>query len=211
MSDPAARTLDLLLEPYLAAIHQFDVMAAEKSLHNAATFLDPRTFALDFALVALREIGDGRHGGSVRMAQERIVVSQIRSALLSPRWNPQTHLGRRLLVATSPRQLHEIGLLAGALLAKLRGMTVIYLGVDLPEEEIAWAAREVEVDAVLMAALHEHPPPRLEVFDGAPYAVWFGGPGAPRGAPENVISMTSFDALDQALLALTPRRCPHSV
>jgi methanogenic corrinoid protein MtbC1 len=87
------------------------------------------------------------------VAQEHLATHHVRNALLTYQHrHPADRGAPRMLAATPSGQRHEFGLLIGALLAQLRGYDVVYLGVDLPSEELLWAAQKSQAEVLLLAA-----------------------------------------------------------
>jgi methylmalonyl-CoA mutase cobalamin-binding subunit len=66
-----------------------------------------------------------------------------------------------LIVTTPPGQLHEFGALMAAATAVENGWEVVYLGPNLPAEEIAAAARQRGADAVALSIIYPSGDPRL--------------------------------------------------
>jgi methanogenic corrinoid protein MtbC1 len=59
----------------------------------------------------------------------------------------------RLVVATPPGQVHELGALMVAVSAAAAGWAVTYLGPDLPVEELVGAARQTGARAVAVSVV----------------------------------------------------------
>jgi methylmalonyl-CoA mutase cobalamin-binding subunit len=62
-----------------------------------------------------------------------------------------------LLVSTPAAELHELGALLAATIAKIHGYDVLYLGPNLPAEEIARAARVARADLVAVSIVALEP------------------------------------------------------
>jgi MerR family transcriptional regulator, light-induced transcriptional regulator len=58
------------------------------------------------------------------------------------------------LIGTPAGQAHELGAMLAATTAAGNGWRVIYLGPDLPAEELARAARQVRADAVALSIIY---------------------------------------------------------
>jgi methanogenic corrinoid protein MtbC1 len=54
-------------------------------------------------------------------------------------------------------ELHELGLLAGSLLATAAGLSPVYLGPNVPARDVVDAARWTAARAVVLAAVSERP------------------------------------------------------
>lgn len=103
----------------------------------------------------LNDIGSGWREGDVRIVQEHFTTAVLRSVLL------------RLLTASVPipdaphvltaapsGQQHELGVLLAGLVAADAGRAVTHLGADLPGEEIAAAARELQSRTLLLSIVY---------------------------------------------------------
>ncbi len=60
----------------------------------------------------------------------------------------------RLVVATPPGEMHELGALMVAVTAAAEGWYVTYLGPDLPVADLLDAARQSDARAVAISAVH---------------------------------------------------------
>jgi MerR family transcriptional regulator, light-induced transcriptional regulator len=84
--------------------------------------------------------------------------------------------------ATPAGERHELGLLSAALLAASAGYGVVYLGQDLPAEDIAHAATTAGARIVLISLTKPNASTRREIrrlADLPPgMELWMGGPGA---------------------------------
>ncbi|MBR9978415.1 MAG: MerR family transcriptional regulator [Bacteroidetes bacterium] len=103
----------------------------------------------------LNDIGNGWREGEVRIAQEHFSTAVIRSVLLrlltaSVPFPDAPHV----LTATPSGQQHELGVLLAGLVAADAGLAVTHLGADLPGEEIAAAARELQSRTVLLSIVY---------------------------------------------------------
>lgn len=134
------------------ALEDFDAAALDRELARSANLLTPRDFVLTVASPFLRDIGEGWEKGRLSVAHEHLASSAMRTILgtlvrvsgVGPR--PQ------LVFATPQGERHEFGLLCAALLAAASGLFPVYLGPDLPAEEIAEVARRAAPLAVTLAA-----------------------------------------------------------
>jgi methanogenic corrinoid protein MtbC1 len=121
-------------------------------LERAAGSLGVPTFLEQVAAPSIKEIGHGWREGSITVGQEHLATAVFRRVL---GWIIDTFQvdqpAARLLVATPPRQVHELGALLAAAAAATEGWDVIYLGADLPASEIVTAARQVGASGVALS------------------------------------------------------------
>jgi MerR family transcriptional regulator, light-induced transcriptional regulator len=143
---------DAWTEEAMERTRALDAPGLESVLRRAATFLGAPVF-LEFVIAPFfRQIGDGWHRGQVSIAEEHLasgvaqpLLVELRGAL---RGAPDAPV---LVVATPAGERHEIGALLAAAAAAIEGWSVVYLGADLPAEEIVRAAIRSDARAVAVS------------------------------------------------------------
>lgn len=143
------------LERCLRAVENLDRQELESALGDGTLALTAPLLRRDVIEPLIREIGERWESGQWRVAQEHLATAVVRAVLwdLIRRADPGA-VGAALVVATLPGHRHELGaLLAGAIAAE-QGWDVVYLGVDLPAEEIAAAARLRDARVVLISIVY---------------------------------------------------------
>jgi MerR family transcriptional regulator, light-induced transcriptional regulator len=136
---PFARTR----EDYFDAILSFDARRAGEILSRASALFPSRDFLHHVVLPIMRETGERWERGNLSIAQEHLVSMQVRGVLESLLRLVSPQRGApRVLSATPSGHLHEFGALAGALIAASQGFDTVYLGVDLPEEDLVLAVKK---------------------------------------------------------------------
>jgi len=143
-----------ILEECVAALEKMDRTGLEHALSSAAISLSTPHLRRQVIVPLMQVIGERWREGTVRVAQEHMATAVVRSFLSSMR--PGTHgpSARRMLLTTPAGQQHELGALMAASAADEAGWDVVYLGPDLPAEEIAAAARQLDVDAVALSVIY---------------------------------------------------------
>jgi methanogenic corrinoid protein MtbC1 len=103
----------------------------------------------------LEGIGRGWRVRSVSIAQEHLASAVIRRVL---GWLLDVYqvkgVAPRLVVATPPGQVHELGALMVAVSAAAEGWAVTYLGTDLPVADLVGAAIETKARAVAISVVY---------------------------------------------------------
>ena len=157
-----ARDASLLAErlsrQFLDCLERMDSLEAERTLSRAAAAFEPEVFTLEVLLPAMREVGRRWSTGEFTIAQEHAASAVLRTQLgaLMRLYTPD--VGARVVVcATLPAELHEFGARAAGLLAAGRGWNVVYLGPNLPSDEIAEAAVRSRAELVLLSVVLEQP------------------------------------------------------
>jgi MerR family transcriptional regulator, light-induced transcriptional regulator len=135
----------------IGAIRALDYAAAERELGLIAAVLTPRELVHSVALPLMNEIGEEWHAGRLSVAQEHMASSLLRNLMgsLIPLYR-RTSTAGKLLFATTSGEHHEFGILLSAMLAVGGGLGIIYLGADLPAEEIVAAAQKTAPQAVVL-------------------------------------------------------------
>jgi methanogenic corrinoid protein MtbC1 len=170
-----------LTQNILAAIENYDSYSAERELRRLAALLMPRDMVFQVILPLMRTVGERWHGGQLRIAQEHMVSAMVRNVLAG-----MLHVEAapaKVILATPEGELHELGILAGAMIVALSGLQPVYLGPNLPFEEILHAAKKTGARAIAMGVTMESEEIRQQIWWlrlGLPRGMelWMGGAGA---------------------------------
>ena len=180
----APATGSRVLAPVFAALESFDAPRAEDELSRLAAVLAPQDLIFEVVLPLMQEVGKRWHDGILAIAQEHMVSQILRNLLggLMRLLRPSAPM-MKMIMATPAGELHEFGILAGAMLASTAGVEPIYLGPNLPAREIATAAKRLKVPVVLLGitVCNESTFQEVEsVAEGMPEdaELWLGGAGA---------------------------------
>lgn len=153
---------EALVDVCLAAIRRLDARALEAELKRASVALS-RTHLVERILEpVLRTVGEQWRSGELRPVHEHMASAVVRSFLggLTEAYEPPES-APRIVVTTPLRQRHEMGGLLAAASAAAEGWDVLYLGPDLPAEEIAAAARSSGARAVGLSITYPPDDPAL--------------------------------------------------
>ena len=183
---PADDSASYHLDQCMTSIIKSDYEGLESSLLNASTSLGQQVVVEKVIHPLLTQIGEMWHKGEIKIAQEHMASSIIRSMLGSMLISGKiASNGPTLLVTTPPGQLHEFGALISAVTAVSLGWRVIYLGPSLPVEEIADSVLKHKADALALSITivdkksnFEIDLRRLKKIIGNEYRVLVGGQGA---------------------------------
>jgi DNA-binding transcriptional MerR regulator/methylmalonyl-CoA mutase cobalamin-binding subunit len=149
-SDPG---FDRLLRDCLDAAERLDSRALSAALDRASLVLSRKQFVEELLVRFLRTVGERWSSGELRPAQEHLATAVTRRSVDGFRTQSSPDSAPHLLISTPQGQLHDVGALLAAVTAEEEGWRVTYLGPDLPAEEIAMAARSLEVDAVALSVI----------------------------------------------------------
>lgn len=172
------------LDGLVALALGLDGQALEGRLARHLAELGFAGFAERAAAPLLRHLGDAWHAGEATAAQEHIASVAVRRVLESVRRGGGE--GPAVVVTTLSGERHETGALMAAASAELAGCQVVYLGPDLPAEDVASAARATNARAVCASVVYAPSPNevverfralRLRLPDDV--VVFAGGSGVP--------------------------------
>jgi methanogenic corrinoid protein MtbC1 len=127
---------------FLESVQRMDVVTADLEISRAATLFPARALIKNIIAPILDEVGERWAHKEFGVAHEHLASGLLRNLLSSLfRLYPPDLAAEKVVLATPMGERHEFGLLLAALVAATRGWRVIYLGADLPAEEIAYALR----------------------------------------------------------------------
>jgi DNA-binding transcriptional MerR regulator len=178
------------LQAILDALERMDAEAVERLLGQQLAALGARRFLSSVALPLLTRVGELWEKGGLCVASEHLASTALRN------------------------DRHELGALAAAVLAVELGANAIYLGPDLPSDEIVTAAGATQAAAVAVgvseyAPLRQREHALKELHAALPRGIslWVGGAGSgDLRLPEGAEHVADFDALESkvSLLAFRP-------
>ncbi len=150
------------IEACIRSIRELDGRALKRNFELASMEFS-RVDLLDRLLVPmLRRISAECASGRLRAANEHLATMVLRSFLdeLHPAYAPGPTVPR-VVVTTPIHQHHELGCLLIAATARTEGWRTIYLGPNLPAEEIAGAVRKRNAIAVALSIAFPADDPQL--------------------------------------------------
>jgi len=157
-SQPAVQHLPEVRSRVMEAIEQLRIQDAEQMLSRAALSMEPSEFLQMVVAPVLVEIGERWERGELRIAHEHAGSTVMRGLLFSlMRLYPASDSRRRAVVATPAKEDHELGALMVSMLAAMHGWSVLYLGPDLPAEEIAYAVTDTNADLLMLSITNLKP------------------------------------------------------
>jgi len=146
--------VSILRRRILEAVSGLRLEEADRLLRRSFEVLTPREAAMEFLPALLLEVGDRWAKDELRVVQEHSVSTSIRSLLGGLLASTQTEGASPTVVATTPAgERHEFGAMLVTLLSNLGGWRAVYLGPDLPAEEIVLGAVGERASLVLLSAV----------------------------------------------------------
>jgi DNA-binding transcriptional MerR regulator len=140
------------LDEILAAIDRLDAGESQRLLSLQLSALGAARFAREIALPLVREIGERWAKGQMGIAPEHLATGVLRSLLGSTLAPTATSLlGPKIVFGTPTGERHELGLLMAALTALGAGANPVYLGVELPVEDLLGAVESTDAAALALS------------------------------------------------------------
>jgi len=144
------------------AVGELDPEALERSLARACVDLSTPELFEQVIEPAMRQIGDDWVTGEIRVSQEHLASAVVRSLLGRLLDVSAPHESApKIVVGTPAGQIHEIGALMAAITAIDAGWGVVYLGPNLPANDLAHAVRETGARALVLSIVYPGDDPRL--------------------------------------------------
>lgn len=211
---PASPVIDTTT--IIEALERFDTGTVETELARAAALLRPPELLRDVLVPVLTEVGDRWHNGRGRIAHEHMLSASVRNVLGSLlRVHQKAGVPDSLLFATPAGERHEFGTLGAAMMAASGGLGAVYLGPDLPADDIVAVTTMLPIEVVALGVSDVGDTERVdkEVAQIAKQLeghveLWLGGRGAARIAKKlkgRALALPAYDSLEQELVRLGAR------
>lgn len=148
----------------LDALRHFDVTRFRERIIDASIALSRQALLEEFLAPLLVEIGEMWNAGRLSVAQEHLASAVVRSLLGSMLVTGKGDHPAPVVVATTPLgQGHEFGALMASITATSKGWRAIYLGPNLPAEDIAQAVERNQARVLALSIVYPPDDPRLAV------------------------------------------------
>lgn len=152
------------LEQCLEMVKNLDSVNLESCLLRASVSLGQPVFLEQVLQPLLEKTGDLWSNGHLKVAHEHLASAVIRSLLGSMFVSTPADSGGPLILTTTPAgQLHEFGALMVSVMASSIGWRTMYLGPNLPAEDIAAAVAQRDADAVAISIVYPPDDPHLQL------------------------------------------------
>ena len=158
----SANKVDEILKDCIESIINYDAKKLESILLNASAKLTQPVLIEEIILPLVYKIGDMWHGGEIRVANEHLASSVIRSFLFNLLESYPPNESAPVLISATPRgQEHELGALIASVVAASSGWKVVYLGTSLPAEEIGAVVSYLNAKVVAISLVYPSDDPSL--------------------------------------------------
>ena len=143
-----------IVDNCLEAILALDPLELERSLNNARIMHSVPLLLKEVFVPLVLRVGELWWEGKLRTAEEHfasIIIMNHLGRIIAD--NTMEESNPAIVFATPRGHRHEIGSMLAAVQASVEGWKVIYLGPDLPVEEIASVARKCEAKIVAVSLI----------------------------------------------------------
>lgn len=143
------------VDDLIGAVREFDDGMLNEFLYRAAITLSRPHLIETIIVPFIVRVGDMWHEGTLRVAHEHLATSVVRSFLASLDGGSVPSPGAPCIVVTTPAgEVHEMGALIAATTALSMGWKALYLGPNLPTEEICAAVEMNNARAVALSIVY---------------------------------------------------------
>jgi DNA-binding transcriptional MerR regulator/methylmalonyl-CoA mutase cobalamin-binding subunit len=144
-----------ILSDSMLAIRNYDAKKLESILLNASAKLTQPILIEELIIPLVYKVGDLWHSGEIRVANEHLASSVIRGFLYNLLDSYSLNDSAPVMVTATPRgQEHELGALIAGVVAASSGWKVIYLGSNLPAEEIGAVVSHLKARVVALSIVY---------------------------------------------------------
>ncbi len=153
----AGQPLAQLRQQWVAACLAFNEPAAQHALNQAFALFAPEHVCFEILQKGVAEIGQGWYEGRVTVQQEHfasaLAVRRLDALLMV---TPPPNRAGRILVGCPPEEQHTFSPLLLLLLLRRHGWDAIYLGVDVPLQQIKATVKATHADLLILSAQQLH-------------------------------------------------------
>jgi DNA-binding transcriptional MerR regulator len=151
--------IDKILNSFYIALSAYKLDIISHELEKAKMLLGPRDLCLKLLVPLFREIGIKVGHGEITIAQEHTLsaIFTFHMGQMIGLHYQQKNLKDDLLLITTPEgEMHEIGIMASALLCVHYRIKFIFLGANMPARSLAEAANALKPRAILLGVIKGH-------------------------------------------------------
>ena len=157
------KSIEEILAECISAIKGYNAKELEAILLNASTKFTQPILIEELIVPLVYKVGDMWHEGEIRVANEHLASSIIRSFMFNLLESYSLNDSAPVMVSATPRgQEHELGALIAGVVAASSGWKVIYLGSSLPAEEIGAVVSHLNAKVVALSIVYPNDDPHLK-------------------------------------------------
>lgn len=142
----------LIIGQWVESARRYDDRFLRQELEEHWRSLGPMQFLVQRAGPFIKAIGDGWQCGDVSISNEHF-ATELLGDFFSARWRErnETVTTAPFIFATLPKDAHQLGLQMCALTTAMTPHRIIYLGAQVPLDELCNVARLCEADSVCLS------------------------------------------------------------
>ncbi len=152
---PAEARMEVLRQEWLSASAAYDGTRADEILSQAFAVFSVETVVTELLQRAISDMGHQWYLGRVTEQQEHFasgMASRRLEALIAAAAHPTRP--QTVCVGCPPGERHTLPIEILGLLLQRRGLSVLYLGADVPVERLGETAQAARPDLIILAAQH---------------------------------------------------------
>lgn len=138
----------------IAAIQRLDGAELRNVLARAALEMSEIQLVERVLAPVMVAVGEEWREGTMRIAHEHLATATVQWYLGELMRRPPPHDAPTVVVATPVGQRHQVGAMLAASTAASLGWNVVYLGSDLPAEDIAAAASQSDARLIALSIVY---------------------------------------------------------
>lgn len=146
-------TLQRFKNNWISACLDFDEASAEKTTHESFSLFLPESALLEIFIPAIREIGALWYEGKATIQQEHfasaLLVRRLNALILS---TPLPIRPETIVLACPPEEEHTLYLLVLAFFLRRKGFSVIYLGANVPIDQLKETVQKIHPQLLILTA-----------------------------------------------------------
>ena len=148
-----ARSPSALSDDLLNALMAFDEARAHALLGEAFAIYPVEQVAEEILTPSLVEMGERWHRGEATVVQEHFATATLRRRLsVMFHAYDQPAAGPLAITGSAPTEWHDVGILLVSLALRRNGWRVIYLGQNVPTDQLLQEIRRLHPDLVCLSA-----------------------------------------------------------
>lgn len=157
-----ATDVNLTIAQCIELIKSYDSKTLETILLKASSKMTQPQLIENLIVPLVYKVGDLWHDGNIRVANEHLASAVIRSFLTNLIEQHMPSLNAPIIISATPRgQDHELGALIVGVIAASAGWKVVYLGPNLPAEEVAAVTENLDARVVALSIVYPNDDPQL--------------------------------------------------
>ena len=148
-----ARSPAAISDDLLDALMAFDEARADALLSEAFAIYPVEQVAEEILVPTLVEVGERWHRGEATVVQEHFATAILRRRLsVMFHAYDQPAAGPLAITGSAPTEWHDVGILLVSLALRRNGWRVIYLGQNVPADQLLQEIRRLHPDLVCLSA-----------------------------------------------------------